>query len=149
MGFRRRRLSVLFASLVLVAGCTDSSTRITYDGLEQVTFDGQTFIGWERAVVIPEGALQEIGVGTDVHSYVADERVYAIDGIDPASFVVMRGGEALDFTPTLFASRPALAAAGNRDFGAAYPRLCPYLTLLALRYGCPGAPTRPPVEPGV
>ena len=51
--------------------------------------------------------LREIGLGTEVHAYVADARVFAIDGVDPTRFVVMRGGEALDFAPTLFASRGA------------------------------------------
>ena len=66
-----------------------------------------------------------------------------------ASFLVMRGGEAIGFSPTLFASRAALEGAVDRDFGAAYPELCPYLRMEALRYGCPWAPTRPPSEPGV
>jgi hypothetical protein len=134
---------------VLIAGCSDVSTRITYDGIEQVTFEGQTYAGWEQAMVVPDGVLHEIGTGTEVHAYVADARVYAIEGIDPTRFVVMRGGEAIGFSPTLFASDAALDAAADRDFGDVYPELCPYLRLEALRWGCPGGPTRPPVERGV
>jgi hypothetical protein len=125
------------------------STRVTYDGLERVTFEGRTYHGWEQAVTVPDGALRDIGAGTEVHAYVADARVYAIDGIDPASFVVMRGGEAFGGAPILFATQGALDAAADHDFGKVYPELCPYLRMLELRYGCPGAPTRPPFEPGV
>ena len=139
----------LVAALAMLGGCSDASTRITYDGLSSVTFEGTLFHGWERASAFPSDVLHELGTGTEVHAYVADDRVYAIDGVDPAKFLVMKGGEALDFSPTLFASVAALEAATDRDFGAAYPELCPYLRLEALRYGCPGARTRPPREPGV
>ena len=72
---RRGLLSrfALVAAVTLLAGCADVSTRITYDGLERMTFNGQTFNGWEQAAMFPDGVLHEIGTGTEVHAYVADD----------------------------------------------------------------------------
>lgn len=140
MGANVPRILAVLLIAATVAGCPP------YDGPTAMKFNGRHYLGYMDAIRGPlPDAVREVGTASDLNAPVAGTAVFALGDLDPVRFVLMRAVPELASDYVLFIADAELQRAAATPFGAAFPELCPYLELPALRTGCPDTPAATPV----